>query len=314
MAVVTSDFLVAVNTNFRAYFEDQFLAAKSAQKRQLFATEVPSDTLIESYNWLGTVPAMTEWLDERRLAGLTAHNYSITNRDWANGIEVDRNTFKDNKLGLIMPRIQQLSLEAVRFEDQLTIEGFVNGTTELCYDGQFFFDTDHKDPGAEYQTNQSNLLTGTGVGVAALLADYDAARVAMRRFRDGAGRPMNIMATHVLAPPELEGSFNRILNTEHYPVVFGSNTAAASAGNPWKGTTKLETSAYLTDANDWYLLALAEPVKPLIFQMRQQPEFAALDNPRDEEVFMRKKFRYGADARYAVGYGLWQIAIKVSNS
>ena len=32
-----------------------------------------------------------------------------------------------------------------------------------------------------------------------------------------------------------------------------------------------------------------------------------MDKPDDENVFMRKKFRYGVDDRKNVGYGLWQL-------
>jgi len=33
-----------------------------------------------------------------------------------------------------------------------------------------------------------------------------------------------------------------------------------------------------------------------------------MDRPDDENVFMRKKYRYGVDDRKNVGYGLWQLA------
>jgi phage major head subunit gpT-like protein len=53
---------------------------------------------------------------------------------------------------------------------------------------------------------------------------------------------------------------------------------------------------------------LSKPVKPMILQMRKRPEFVAMDRPDDENVFMRKKFRYGVDDRKNVGFGLWQLA------
>jgi phage major head subunit gpT-like protein len=58
----------------------------------------------------------------------------------------------------------------------------------------------------------------------------------------------------------------------------------------------------------WYLLDLSRPLKPIILQVRKRPEFVAMDRPDDENVFMRKKFRYGVDDRKNVGYGLWQLA------
>ncbi|KQC03146.1 MAG: hypothetical protein APR55_07110 [Methanolinea sp. SDB] len=58
----------------------------------------------------------------------------------------------------------------------------------------------------------------------------------------------------------------------------------------------------------WYLLDLSRPIKPIVLQIRKRPEFVAMDKPDDENIFMRKKFRYGVDDRKNVGYGLWQLA------
>lgn len=58
----------------------------------------------------------------------------------------------------------------------------------------------------------------------------------------------------------------------------------------------------------WFLADLSRPLKPIILQIRKRPEFVAMDRPEDENVFMRKKFRYGVDDRKNVGFGLWQLA------
>lgn len=62
----------------------------------------------------------------------------------------------------------------------------------------------------------------------------------------------------------------------------------------------------------WYLLDTSRALKPLIFQNRKSAQFTAMDQASDESVFMRKKFRYGVDARNNVGFGFWQMAIKSS--
>ncbi len=58
----------------------------------------------------------------------------------------------------------------------------------------------------------------------------------------------------------------------------------------------------------WYLMDLSRPIRPIILQVRKRPELVALDDPRNENVFMRKKYRYGVDDRKNVGFGLWQLA------
>ena len=58
----------------------------------------------------------------------------------------------------------------------------------------------------------------------------------------------------------------------------------------------------------WYLLATKRMVKPLIWQARKPYNFVRMDNETDENVFMRKEFIYGVDARAAAAFGLWQLA------
>lgn len=74
-----------------------------------------------------------------------------------------------------------------------------------------------------------------------------------------------------------------------YPITSVSNMQAGS-GTPW------------------FLLDTSRALKPLIWQERIAPRFASLDRPEDENVFMRKEFIYGADARGNAGFGLWQLA------
>ena len=57
----------------------------------------------------------------------------------------------------------------------------------------------------------------------------------------------------------------------------------------------------------WFLLDTTKPIKPIIFQKRRDYEFVAMEDPDDTNVFMRKEFLYGVDARVAAGYALWQL-------
>lgn len=59
---------------------------------------------------------------------------------------------------------------------------------------------------------------------------------------------------------------------------------------------------------EWYLMDTSRPIKPLIFQRRSQVALVGLDQERDENVFMRRKFIYGVDYRGNVGFGFWQMA------
>lgn len=58
----------------------------------------------------------------------------------------------------------------------------------------------------------------------------------------------------------------------------------------------------------WFLLSTKQPLKPLIYQERQKPNFVAMTDPTDEGVFMRKEFRYGVDLRSNGGFAFPQFA------
>lgn len=305
MAVVTSDFLGALFTSYRVLWEDAFLAAQSAVQYQRYCTIVPSDTDTESYNWLGSVPRMREWLDERALQGLGSYTYSLRNRHFESTIEVDRNTMEDDKYGLIRPRIVQLAQEAARFPSELAVTALVAGSSTAGYDGVNYFSASHTE---ESSGTQSNTNVGTGTTLAQVRADFIAARTAMRRTKDGAGRPMNLQPDLVIIPPDLEDVFEQLMHTNMIALSSGSQQS-----NVLLNAADILVDALLTDTNDWYLLNTSQAMKPLIFQWRKQPEFVALDNPRDQEAFMRRKFFYGVDERCAAGFGLWQLAQKITN-
>lgn len=308
MAIVSSDFLAGVLTNFRALWQDAFLAAQQETYRGRIAMEIPSATLTETHNWLGTVPVMREWIDERIAEGTDSFNYSLTNKHYEATLEVDRDTMEDDRLGLIMPRVQQLGMEAPRFQDQQVIESLLNGAVagNVSYDGATFYNASHV---VGTQAGQANTLSGTGVTLSALQTDFGAAKAAMRKFKDSRGRQMNIVPDFVLAPPDIEQVFRQLLNATFIP-----SGSVGSMQNTFVGQADLGTSPYLTDVNDWHLLATRYPVKPLIFQLRKAPEFVSLDRVDDYFVFNSRKFRYGVDGRWINGYGFWEMAVRTTNT
>ncbi|NOR62156.1 MAG: hypothetical protein GQ535_06655 [Rhodobacteraceae bacterium] len=58
----------------------------------------------------------------------------------------------------------------------------------------------------------------------------------------------------------------------------------------------------------WFLLDTSRALQAIIFQDHKPWEFVARDALTDENVFTKKEFQYGSDARSNVGYGLWQLA------
>lgn len=292
MAVVTSDFLAGLYRSLQALYKDTY--EKTEADYQKIAMEVPSTTSENQYQWLGEVPGMKEWVDERTIEDLKAWDYTIKNKDWESTIAVDRNAIEDDQLGIIRPRVMSLAVAAKTHPDELVFSLLAQGFSQTCFDGQYFFDTDHPLADGSTQSNKITLaLDATGLKTAL---------ATLRRLKGWTGRPLNLRATHLVVPPELEWTARELLQAER---------DASGATNILRGAIpNIIVSPYLADTNNWFVLDASKPVKPLIFQMRKRPEFVSMDDPKQSEtVFMRKEYLYGVDARYNVGYGLYQLAV-----
>jgi phage major head subunit gpT-like protein len=272
---------------------------------ELLAMEVPSDTDTESYHWLGGVPGFAEWKDERKLSGLRAEGFSVRNRDWASGIRISRNEITDDKLGVVRPRIEMLAQKAKQHKPKLLVETLLNSFsgadpeigTGLAYDGAFFFSPDHQEGAGPTQSNLTNRILSTEA--------FEEAWQTMAELVDEGGDPLDVQPTHLLVGPKNRGKARRLLNAELI------NEGGAAVSNIYAGSVQLLVSPRIRGASDdyWFLLDLSQPVRPLIFQSREGITFGAVDDLASDAVFMRKEFKYGAQARYAVALGLWQCAL-----
>jgi len=192
------------------------------------ATAPPSSaasatTREEKYAWLGQTPNLREWIGDRIIKSIEAHDYSIKNKSWESTIEVGRDDIEDDTYGVYSPLFEEMGRSTAAHPNQLVFSLLGQGFSTACYDGQYFFDTDH---------------------------------------------------------PVLD---------EDGKVTSVSNTGGGSG-----------------DA--WFLVDDSRALKPILYQVRKDYNFVRQDREEDENVFMRKSFRYGVDGRSNVGFGFWQFA------
>ncbi|MFN0156895.1 MAG: Mu-like prophage major head subunit gpT family protein [Bacteroidota bacterium] len=299
--VVGASTLVAIQKNFKALFQSSFDAYEPEWAK--FAMVADSQTHSENYQWLGAVPRMKEWVDEKSVEKLRGFQYTIINKDWEATIEVDRNDIEDDTLGLYRPRILELGSESKRHPDELVSLQRAGGENGDCYDGKKFHAANHV---VGKSGTQTNIVTGGGVTPALVLADFRKARALMRTYKDDQGRPrirksgkLDLVA---VIPPDLEGVFEEL------------NEPAPGSTTP-KLVIPYTIDPYLTSAGHWYLEFVSAPIKPYVLQMRKTAQFVELINPNTSDtVFMQKKFHFGVEARYNSGYGLWFYSVKVKNA
>jgi len=149
-------------------FATGFAGAESQLK--IVATEVPSTTSENVYGWLGQFPTMREWIGDRVVKNLKLHDYTIRNKTFESTIGVPREAVEDDQYGLYAPVAQEMGRAAGEHPDTLAFSLLLNGFNQTCYDGQYFFDTDHpvlNEDGTEGSV--SNF--GGGAGAAWFLID-----------------------------------------------------------------------------------------------------------------------------------------------
>ncbi|PWW41622.1 phage major head subunit gpT-like protein [Idiomarina loihiensis] len=123
------------------------------------ATEVPSSTKEESYKWLGQFPRLQKWIGDRVIKNLKAHSYSITNEKFESTVGIPKDDIEDDTYGVFTPLFEEMGYSALTHPDELVFGLLAKGFDELCYDGQNFFDTDHK----VGEDSVSNMQAGSGV-------------------------------------------------------------------------------------------------------------------------------------------------------
>lgn len=141
--IVTPAVISALQTTFKKNYQDGFAGMKAASAYQQVATVINSSSKSETYGWLGMFPKMREWIGDRVYQNMESHGYSIVNKDFESTVPVPRNDIEDDNLGIYRPLMQSMGEEAGLMPDDLTFGLLAKGDTETCYDGQYFFDTDH---------------------------------------------------------------------------------------------------------------------------------------------------------------------------
>lgn len=197
--------------------------AQAPVQHEMVSTLVSSTNGREEYGWLGKVPNVREWFGDRVVQNISQHDYTIKNRDFELTIGVDRNDIEDDNIGIYGPLFREMGMSTGAHKCRLVFDLLKAGFTTKCYDGQFFFDTDHP-------------------------------------VLDANGETVSV------------------------------SNSGGGAGSPW----------FLIDTN--------RALKPILLQVRKDFQFVSKDEPTDDNVFSRKEFLYGADARMNVGFGFWQFA------
>jgi phage major head subunit gpT-like protein len=167
MAMITSALIKALFTSYRKEYQGGLTAVTPTYEK--IATVIPSTTASNTYGWLGQFPRFREWVGERVIKDMQASGYTIVNKLFESTVGVKRTDIEDDAVGVYSPLFQEMGRAAASYPDE-HVYGLLNAAkASLCFDGQFFFDTDHPvypnvdGTGAVVPT--SNLIAGSDADV-----------------------------------------------------------------------------------------------------------------------------------------------------
>jgi phage major head subunit gpT-like protein len=211
---------------------------------------------------LGAAPMPVENKGKPQYQDFIEKNLTVKPRDWELSVWISYNAVQDDQTGTLEGRVRSAGRNFQRHINNrvFTILNAGDGSTYgLCYDGQYFFDSDHVDKGAAYQTAQDNVSA-----LALSLDNFETVFVASQAFKDDQGEEQGYMYDLLVVPPALERIAAQITgNREAY------DTANREV-NPYAGKLGYIVTPKF-DSTAWALIASNEPIKPLIVAMREQP-------------------------------------------
>jgi phage major head subunit gpT-like protein len=305
MALLVPGNLNIAFLEFSTRFNDIF-AATPAWWDQV-AMEVPSAGESVVYSILDKIPRMRKWLagSPRAVVNASLRSYALVNDDWELTLEIDRNKFNDAQYGQYTPLMGQMGEQAKHWPDDMiaTLLQTGNAATSLSYDQQPFFSTSH--PVNMDSTTAGTFSNYSATGMALTAANYNTVRATMMSYLGADGKPLGVMPSLLIVPPQLEQAGKQILNTDWIApgAGFGAIAANAPSQNTLRGSAGLLVIPQLANApTTWYLVATMGGAKPFIFQNRQAPQFQMYTSANDHYVFKDRKYVFGVDARGAAGF------------
>lgn len=177
----------------KAEFALAYQSEMSNNPTERIATVINTTQPIQKYGWLGTVPPMREFVDERQPSGLASYAVSIEDKVFESTIAVDRRAVEDDQLDLIRLRVRDLAGRVAAHRHQLVVEALVGGFAATGYDGVSFFNTAHPTAaGGTYGNKTTSSLSD---------AALEAAITAMMSVPDDQGLPMGIMPDTLVVGP-----------------------------------------------------------------------------------------------------------------
>jgi phage major head subunit gpT-like protein len=278
--------------------------------------------IAEIYRWLGAVPQPREFVGGRQPVQLRQEGWAITNKRWEASIKVPLMDWTKDKTGQIKVRVGELADSYADHRLDLIGDLIVAGESTACYDGQYFFDTDHATGASGTQSNDLSVdisalaVTTHGSTTAPSVEEAAAcllqAMQAIIGFKDDQGRVMNRRARRfkVVTPLSLWPAFFAAANSSTVNYA-GPNVLALAMAKGYQIEVVADPASTWT--TKFAMFRTDGRVKPFIWQTNGSNGVnAKVLGPESEYATIHDECLVATDAENNAGYGYWQHACLVT--
>lgn len=212
---ITAEQLLALKTTLHARFNSGLIAAPNHWNQ--VAMLISSGGASNTYGWLSQFPAFREWVGSRLHKTLAEKAYTVVNKKFENTIDVQRTDIEDDVFGHYGTIAESYGAAVIDLQNDLVFQALAAGFAAECYDGQYFFDTDHPMAANE---------DGTG-----------AVTTVSNRIAGGTGEPWVLLCTERAAKPlylqeRIKPEFNAVTSAQNSNVF---DLDVYSYGGRWRG-------------------------------------------------------------------------------
>jgi phage major head subunit gpT-like protein len=277
------------------------------------------------YGWIAQQLALRKWVGPRTIQNLSEHEYTLKNDPFEGTVALKRDDLEDDNLGIFATMTLPGLAEAVRKHPQALLVHDVLQGNPLAFDGLALFHASHPTyakpndyapaPVTTYQNEYPNLpLNGTNF--------YKVWSDMVSRVGED-GLPLGVMPNRLIVAPQMALTARELMvstNIQRLAVIATGVTSGGSAGDTLGTATELAASTIenqlrglceplvveqlANQPNTWYVADTTKAVKPLIYQVRRDPELVPLVSPTDPNVFFNRDLIWGVDYRGAAGCSL----------
>jgi len=235
--IINGATLVMLRQAYNAAFKKGFSSFGEKELDHMkVATVIMSTTASNVYSWLGHFPSLRQWIGDRQIKNLSQHSYTVTNAPYELTVGVDRDHIEDDQYGIYSVMMEDMGQSMQVHPSEVVFTLLLAGASTVCYDGQYFFDTDHD-------------VNGSSV------ANYDATGGGNLWMLLDTARPLKPMIFQLRKKPKLTSLTNETDENVFMrkKFIFGTDSRCAAGFGFWQQAYGSLNTLDATNFNAYFL-------------------------------------------------------------